>query len=261
LSRIVRNLEAHSDLDAFYVNFRCAVYPDDWPSSAVGGYADRYAYLANTSEIDREVDRWSEHVHGGRSALCTQVYAHIIRRSLWLEYWSNRESEEPYTTAETTYPHTVMLARMRFASRSMYIGAPSLTIFNGAQSWGAIDTRLKVYFRGLPGLIDLFAKLGLPESQMAEARLFAGQMAYEIGIDLFTTADFARALRTVRLLRARGAIRHAYMLSRLSQAFIDAENSWVSRAIRRGVTSGRSTYDYLFHHSRPARSIRSRQKL
>jgi glycosyltransferase involved in cell wall biosynthesis len=261
LSSIVQNLETHSDLDTIYVNFRVAVYPRDWPSSAIGGYAGPYAYLANDSKLDRVVDRWSDHVHGGRSALCTQMYAHIIRRNLWVEYWSNRESENPYTSAETTYPHTVMLAHMRFASRSLYVGTPTLTIFNGAQSWGAIDTRLKVYFRGLPELIDLFAKRGLPESQMVEARRFAGHMAYETGIDLFTTADYGRALRTARLLTARGAIRHAYMLSRLSQAFIDAENSWVSRAIRRGLTASRSTYKYLFHHSRPARSIRSRQKL
>jgi glycosyltransferase involved in cell wall biosynthesis len=261
LASIVSNLEAHSDLDTLYVNFRVAVHPRDWPSSAMGGYAGPCVYLANDSKLDQVVDRWSDHVHGGRSALCTQMYAHIIRRELWLEYWSNRGSEEAYTSAETTYPHTVMLARMRFASRSMYIGAPSLTIFNGAQSWGAIDTRLKVYFRGLPELIDLFAKLGLPESQMTEARLFAGQMAYETGIDMFTTRDYGRAFRTVKLLMARGSIRHAYMLSRLSQAFIDAENSWVSRVIRRGVTAGRSSYNYIFHHSRPARSIRSRQKL
>jgi hypothetical protein len=213
-----------------YVNFKCASYPEDWPSSAIGGYDGNYRYLANESTVDREVKEWSDLVRCGLSALCTQAYAHIIRRQLWLDFWVGRKLDKEYSSGETTYPHTWMIAETRFAHPSFYVGEPMVTIFNGAQSWGDVDTRARVSLRGLPELIALFARKGLSHGRLAEARGFAGFFAYETSKALFTL-KLQSQLGPLTLLGANGMLRHRYVLPYIWRGYIDARSTAIARTI------------------------------
>jgi len=233
LASVVPKLEAHKDVDVLYVNFKAASYPADWPASSVGGYDGRYAYLANESTLDREVEHWGELVQPGTSALCTQAYAHVVRRALWLDFWSDRDIAVGYQSGATTYPHAWMIAETNFDRPSFYIGKPALTIFNGAQSWGDPETKGKVALRGLPELIGLYAQKGLPHTKLTAARRFAGRLAYEATAGLIDRNEGAAGIRPLKVLGASGAVRHRYLLPHMWRAYIDSKASPIARIIGR----------------------------
>jgi len=133
LRRVLDTIRAHRDLDTLYANFRCATYPEHWPASASGGYDGDHAYVANPAMRCGLVDHWSDLIVA-ESALCTQAYAHIVRTSIWRDFWKGRDLPESHTTGISSYPHTWMLASTVFDRPSWRISEPVLTIFNGAQS-------------------------------------------------------------------------------------------------------------------------------
>lgn len=176
IDHLIRTLDKCRHLNILYANFNCAKYPEHWPETAKGGFTGEIHYTANPELENRELEHWQELVRPG-SALCTQLYAHIIKRNIWVEYWKNKSLGEPYTDARTTYPHSAMIAETLFNQPSYYIGKPLITIFNGAQTWGDLTTRLKVYFLGLPDLIDLYIKNGLPALIRIDAQRWNQQVA------------------------------------------------------------------------------------
>ena len=160
LRRVVQRLTEAPEFDVFYANFRCAAYPSQWPESANSGHDGEYSYLGNIEVTDGQTQHWHNLIQA-QSALCTQNYVHIVRTKIWRNFWHKREFGADYTSTLTTYPHTVMIVNELFDAPAMVIAEPVITIFNGAQSWSNPRTRLKVYFTGLPGLIDLFKRQGL----------------------------------------------------------------------------------------------------
>ncbi len=113
LRKVLRLLAIRRRLNVVYINFRCANYPQDWPAAAVGGYAGSYEHLGNERLQDRDVARWEELI-SSRSATCTQSYAHIIKRSVWREFWTGRDIGSDFTGVLTTYPHTCTVAETEF---------------------------------------------------------------------------------------------------------------------------------------------------
>ncbi len=169
LRRVVQRLTEAPEFDVFYANFRCAAYPSQWPESANSGHDGEYSYLGNIEVTDGQTQHWHNLIQA-QSALCTQNYVHIVRTKIWRNFWHKREFGADYTSTLTTYPHTVMIVNELFDAPAMVIAEPVITIFNGAQSWSNPRTRLKVYFTGLPGLIDLFKQRTLDPQKILQMR-------------------------------------------------------------------------------------------
>lgn len=166
LNDIVSIIEQRKKLDIFYVNFRCAKYPEQWPEKAHLGHDGEFEYFGNRDIKNKKVNKWQEFI-SIESGLCTQLYAHIIKTNVWKSYWNNRDIPETFKSGIGTYPHTYMIAEILFNSPSFYIGKPLITIFNGAQHWK--DERVNVYFYGLTELIELFKKKGLSIEKQNQA--------------------------------------------------------------------------------------------
>ena len=254
LDRLLEVLDAQRDLNVLYVNFRCANYPRDWPEQAVGGYAGAMDYLGNQDLESRAVPSWQELVDP-KTGVCTQSYAHLIKRSVWTTYWATREVGESYRNALTTYPHTYMLAESVFRQPSYYVGSPLLTIFNGAQSWGDLKGRAKVYLLGYPDLIRTFKRQGWQRDKQIKAERWGAEQAGAIMLQAFrekrgdVTAMLPRYL--LRYGTDRGVVRAVW------NAFLDSRCCWLARML---VTAGERMarwWEYCFHNCRPARWIRS----
>lgn len=165
LKYILNRLIEHSEFDVFYVNYRAASYPDHWPEATTGGHDGPFNYIGNSEIVDGPITKWNELLKP-QSALCTQNYVHIVTTSTWKHFWNSIEIGKDYSSALTTYPHTMMLIETHLNSQAMVISEPYFTIFNGAQSWGNPETKLKVYFNGLTELISTLDKKGFPQHQI-----------------------------------------------------------------------------------------------
>lgn len=195
LAEVVAIVRANLNIEIFYANFRCATYPGDWPVAACGGHDGNYDYLGNESTDDYPVEHWSQLIQGGRSALCTQAYVHIVKRNAWVNYWKNRNLEPSFTSVASTYPHTVMIAESFFKAESFYIGNPVLTIFNGAQSWGSQSLQRIVYLQSLPKLIAIYDKAGLSDAQRIGAIDYCRLMARQVSEARFSEAVGANKIK------------------------------------------------------------------
>jgi hypothetical protein len=126
-----------------------------------------------------------------------------------------------------------MITKTRFASPSFYVGQPTVTIFNGAQSWSDPVTRARVAMRGLPALIELFGRSGLSFNRLIEARQFAGRLAYEATVALCTLDDPGTSTRPLSLLGAHGIIHYPYLLRDIWRGYVDSKVTSVARGIAR----------------------------
>jgi glycosyltransferase involved in cell wall biosynthesis len=169
LRTVVQRLSEALECEVFYANFRCAAYPSQWPESVNAGHDGPYIYIGNTAVSDGHVEHWHNLIQP-QSALCTQNYVHIVKTTIWRKFWRDREFGADYTSALTTYPHTVMIVNELFDAPAIVIADAMITIFNGAQSWSNPRTRLKVFFVGLPGLIDLFQQRRLDSRKLLQLR-------------------------------------------------------------------------------------------
>jgi glycosyltransferase involved in cell wall biosynthesis len=162
LRRILNRLKENDDFDVFYVNYRAASYPDQWPESAIGGHDGPFNYIGNPEVKDGPIKKWSD-LLTPNSAICTQNYVHIVTTSTWRDFWKHIRIGMDYSSAQTTYPHTMMLIETKLNSQAMVISEPCFTIFNGAQSWGNPETKFKVYFIGLIELLIYLETSSLPK--------------------------------------------------------------------------------------------------
>ena len=254
LKRVLEVLKANPERDAFYANFRCASYPDQWPQSAWGGYDGPIKYNGNPDFENRPVSHWWELIQGGPSAYCTQVYAHIVRKTIWTDYWKDKTPGEPYTSARTTYPHTVMIAETLWSAPSFYIGEPVLTIFNGAQSWGKPETTTKVLLGGFPELLKLFQSQGWACQETKFARIWAKQRLGETLGARFVNPSERHLLLFSRALSS--ALSSPYLIPVVCGSFVSSECCGLSRGIQRILHSIEGSFSYLFRDCRPARWIR-----
>ena len=167
LQRVLECLNQHRSQQLFYVNFRCAVYPIDWPGSALGGHEGSFRYTGNPEITDGVMPRWYQLLRPC-SAACTQNYVHIVDTQIWRDFWKDEVKGDDYSSAETTYPHTLTIVNAALHRPVVVMAEPVITIFNGAQSWGNPVTRVKVFFVGLPELLKRFGSGGVPEENLRE---------------------------------------------------------------------------------------------
>jgi len=260
LHNVVQSLRRHPNLDAFYVNFRCATYPDQWPSSALGGYDGEYDYLANESTSADPVPHWSDLISTSHtSAFCTQIYAHIIRRKVWRNFWQGRSFPKSHTRGISTYAHTWMLSSVLFNEPAGRIPEAALTIFNGAQSWGDPSTRAQVYMRGFPELIDLFIKQGLPDEKVSAARKFNFQQAQDAMSEFFLRPGVKPWREFLFYMRITTS--HKYLWAALVAAFVESRFHRTSHAFKQCSTHFNRTRLYLYRHNRFSRWWHRRSSL
>jgi hypothetical protein len=254
LQRLLEGLALQRELDLFYVNFRCATYPDHWPNSAHSGYAGPCSYIGNLDIHESSVPQWSNLIKPS-SALCTQIYAHVVRTSIWRDYWLGREIGEPYTSGQTTYPHTWMIASTCISKAAGCVSEPVITIFNGAQSWTDPLTQLNVYLRGLPELIALYQKGGVGQSRLNEFRDgFATPTTRRILHNVFQQVGFVQFFR----LLLAPCVRYPYLLPIAYHAFVDSNCNTVSRVLNRVRNKIRNHRLWWIYNCRPARWCRGK---
>ncbi len=162
VARVVEALQAHADLDAFYVNFRTARFDAHWPERAAGGYDGRFDRVANSDCRNRRVARWEE-LLSAESSFGTQLYAHILRRHIWQGLADHGAIGQPYSSFRWTWPHTYMAAKAMFGRPAYYLGQPVLTIFNRSVEWSRYLPRMMLQY--LPELIAFYRSLGLPSDR------------------------------------------------------------------------------------------------
>lgn len=243
LKLVLDVLEKNKQFDLFYTNFRCANYPEHWPVTVPGGYSGEFSYLANEDKGKREITHWYELIKSS-SSLCTQLYAHIVKQSIWQEFWGDEYFEEDYVDGKTTYPHTYMIAATSLHKPTYYIGSPVITIFEGAQHWRALLTRGKVYIQGLPDLIKLFERKGLPAERLKEAQDFNKRLLYQVASSYFyRSGENRRQIWGLLILKTS---RSPYLVPIVWKAFLDAERSIFSRAINRWMRFLKIYYQYIF---------------
>jgi glycosyltransferase involved in cell wall biosynthesis len=165
LKHVVERLRNESQYDVFYVNFRVANFPEQWPTVATGGYDGNFAYLGNPEVADGVVSHWHLLIQA-YSALCTQNYVHVVSTRLWRDFWKNGIEGSDFSSALTTYPHTMTVRHGAMRKPAVVIAEPVITIFAGAQSWGNPTTRIKVFLVGLPQLLRELKRQGIPSERM-----------------------------------------------------------------------------------------------
>lgn len=253
LERLLGILEQKPHLDALYINFRCAKYPEQWPQHALGGYRGEFHYLSNTDVQNREVARWDD-LLDAKTCVCTQSYAHVFKRAIWLRYWPGRTVGAHFEDAEATYPHTCALAENMFGKPSYYIGEPVLTIFNGAQWWGSIAYRARAYLRGYPDLLQLYQRLGWSGEKLSEAQAWGVHQAGEVMLQMLGSWPPKEGK-----LLARYVFRywnHKGVFSALWRAFLKSKCCWLARRLSPLSFHIHRCSHYWFVNCRPARWIR-----
>lgn len=253
LQRVLACLKNHPGHQLFYMNFRTAAYPSQWPAVAIGGHEGSFQYLGNPEITDGVVPHWFQLLRP-YSAVCTQNYVHIISTRIWRDFWKNGVQGEDYSSAETTYPHTLTIVNGWLQQPVVVLADAVLTIFNGAQSWGNPVTRVQVYFTGLPLLLQQLQKRGLPHKSLQEIR------------ERFYAPESARVIRDVcqrcgrlagltLVLRHLGANRHGWhaLLAVLPEILLPRLTSG-TRRLAGWCRNYRSWYLFNF---RPARWLRS----
>ncbi len=163
--RIVAALRDHPDLEAFHLNFNSARHREHWPEHARGGYDGRFDVTVHCDRQSRRLDRWEEMILPTNS-YCTQLYAHVLGRSIWQGLSDQGRFGEPYSSFRWTWPHTYMAAKAMFGKPAYYVGEPSLTVFNRRTEWWCEAPR--IVFDYLPDLIRFYEHLGLPSARSAE---------------------------------------------------------------------------------------------
>lgn len=169
VAQVVEATRKQSDYGVMYLNFRLARYAEHWPTTATGGYDGTFIRLANADDANHPVERWEQLVRA-YNFMCTQMYVHVVRRSIWTSYWCQRSPGEPYSSAQWTWPHTFMLARSMAGKPCYYIGEPMLTSFGGpgGNSWN--NEMPLVFFRWIPELLRFYKGIGVSPKEICRYR-------------------------------------------------------------------------------------------
>lgn len=158
VQRVVSAIEEHPELEVWYLNFRIARFPEDWPEQAHGGFAGESAEAANRDLGQRLLARWQDVVRP-ESAMATQVYAHVVPTRVWKDYWHGRAIGQPFSEARWTWPHTFMIAETMANRGCLYVGDPVLTIFEGGQTW--TEQVPAVVLLRVPELLRFYSRMGV----------------------------------------------------------------------------------------------------
>lgn len=254
LAIVIKNLTAQPELDAFYVNFRCATFPDDWPSSTSHGYDGAYRYV-NRNDLDSDkLDRW-EQLLTAETAVCTQTYAHILRRSLALTYWSRHQVGRDFGAARDTYSQTCCVAETMFGKPCGYLKEPVFTIFNGAQTWSSLKMRSLVYLQAHPELLRIYHSRGWNGREYDKARMLACHEAIKVVMEHRKSGKSGDWQK----IGAFGLKQSAFLpvIRGSWEVFIKSEHSG-AKTFRANAMRLNSVYRYLFLNCRPARWFRGK---
>jgi glycosyltransferase involved in cell wall biosynthesis len=166
IRRILDTIHAHRDLETFYLNYGIARYPDDWPAICIGGYTGKLRRLHVDSVEDRSVRYWKEFIRV-ETDICTEMFAQIVRRDIWVNYWHGRSVDAPAANTMTAvYPHSVMWAETIMNMPSYFIGEPATACFHGSQWYSAHLTHYMLF--PYTQLFQFYHKMGLDGVQLQE---------------------------------------------------------------------------------------------
>jgi glycosyltransferase involved in cell wall biosynthesis len=227
VARVLNTLQANSEIDAFYANFRLAWFEKDWPESAVGGHAGSFFGLNCPEMEDRRLAAWKEIIRAG-NGLCGNMYGNIVRRHIWVDYWRGRKL--PRSSSHSllaVYPHTCMFADTLMNRPAYYIGQPVLTIFEGSQDF--IREYDKVFACFLPRVLRYYHRRGLSSQQLrdCETSLFAACKAPLIRM----LEDTSLSPTIVVFSFLRGGWRYATAWRTLSQAVRGTGRPWLLKVM------------------------------
>jgi glycosyltransferase involved in cell wall biosynthesis len=225
--RVLETLKGNRSLDAFWANYRIAYYPADWPSECIGGFDGSYLRLNVESTENRIVDRWQQFLRP-ESELCTAMMAHIIRRRIWVEYWSGRPVSKPKArTLESIFPHNLMFADTLMRRPGYFIGQPVLSVFFGSATYVSINPIIWLFI--YPQLLHYYHKNGLAGEQWKDCvqQVFANRrwMLVECLRD-----ESKSALGTV-ISYLRGGWRYAIAWKTLAQAVRGSGRPWLLNSV------------------------------
>jgi glycosyltransferase involved in cell wall biosynthesis len=252
LRQILNHLALNSQYDVFYVNYRAASYPEHWPDVAYGGFDGSYSYIGNPEIKTGALSKWSDLLRAS-SAVCTQNYVHIIKTEIWQNFWHSRDIGKDYTSAITTYPHTITLIENHLTEPAYAIADPCITIFNGAQSWGNPVTRVKVYFLGLTDLLNQLKTKGLKSREINELwRQFFEPEAKRVAIEAYKKTGRLRG--TLLLLKHLG-----WNINSWRVFLVTVPEGWVPRisAMFSNLMTYLANYRHWYiYNFRPSRILR-----
>lgn len=257
LSTVLDTLGRHPDVDGFYVNFRCATFPDDWPAEVCESFDGPFRYLNDKRTEEMVVDNWQELLRP-ETCLCTQTYAHIIRRRRVIEFWGDRKVSRDFGPAESTFTQTYTVTHLMSGKRAVYIGKPIFTIFNGAQTWKSLRMRKAVYYRALPELVSAFKKHGYSGDALKRAEAYSSAMAGQVSGELLRAWSEPFCGLLLRYVVLYGRRQNA--LTSLWNVAVHPDAGSVGKRIWNLQRQAEQIADYLFVRCRPARWWRSRNR-
>lgn len=202
LRRICDALGRHAELDYFYLNFAMASFPLHFPASAHGGYVGTICDVAHDYRDDRLVQHWQELIDH-TSSLATQVYAHIVRRSVWTRYWDGREIPADYHSVESTYPHTAMLIDEAWDQPAMFLSGVHLVLFNDRPGWGE-GQAARIVLVAFPMLVARLDERGLGIHTLMRARKEMGESLVGVYRTLLTGSGGPEAVDVIHASLAMG---------------------------------------------------------
>ncbi|MEY3227832.1 MAG: Abequosyltransferase RfbV [Planctomycetota bacterium] len=257
IRRLLNELRQSPEYEIFYINYRVAVFPEQWPATATDGYDGVFTYLGNPEVSAGAIREWCLLMRP-YSALCTQNYVHVIRTSVWRDFWKERPIGADYSDALTTYPHTTMIVNTLFRVPAFVVADPLLTIFNGAQSWSNPVTQAKVYFVGLPAFLDQLRRLGIRPSEFEEIMVdFYRPEATRIAVRVLQHLGLLAGLR----LLLRGALTRSFCVRPLLLAIPDGVFPGLTKVYRTvdgAIRNYRASYLY---NCKPMRWLRERRNV
>ena len=253
LATVVRELTAHPDIQAFYINYRAANFPEHWPQSAVAGHEGEFSYVGNPDVRPGIQKSWCN-LLTPHSAACTQNYVHILRTDLWRDYWRGRAIGDDYSDAETTYPHTVTAACTGIHAPCFVISECMFTIFNGAQSWQDPVSRIRVYCNGLPSLLRLYESLGVPRDQIS---LLYCEFAIPLTRNVFDEALRQRGSVLMSQIMTQHCAGASYAIGCFLTALFKHNFPNLMRSFTKHSASLRNPREWYICNFRPARFLRS----
>jgi glycosyltransferase involved in cell wall biosynthesis len=180
VKEIVSKIKKNNALDFFYVNYslhdprykRKHLYSDEvitWTS------------VGNRSTYDGQVNDWSEIVERDAYAL-TPMYASIFRRSKWKEHSIGSKLIGDFRNVESTYPHTVIFARMMTGKPAYQISYPWVSVYIGQSSWSKYEPLVMI--KRFPELLDELERNGVHRSCTKRHRARMLPLSTRVALDV-----------------------------------------------------------------------------
>ncbi|MBL8813842.1 MAG: glycosyltransferase family 2 protein [Planctomycetaceae bacterium] len=253
LDRVVSAIQQHRELDAFYVNFNCANYPEDWPKSEEEAASPKFQYRCTDDTSSRQVPSWRKLLRRD-SGYCTQTYAHILRASLARDYWHGTVVGRDFTNAKDTFAQSCTVAESVFNRPAFYIGEPVFTIYNGAQTWSSLEQRSRVYLMAFPDLVAIFQRHGLDGQELRDAQAYAASKALGVIAEMLVSPNAPNRSRIPRFLLKYGT--YQGVLAGFVAIFVASKCNWLARLLYSVSSLSSRLYQYAFRNCRPARWYR-----